>query len=298
MSNNPEMLPLHKHRSRSPPPANSTPRPNFGRIPRRSQVLLVLFFLIFICGLCTFVLYSLEKTTDKDRTSFWPGRLPSSPGALPPELLWLGRDWQPLELKGHRLTDYLGEKHQEEQCRVSKQGRQLVVDDRGVVCNRQVLHSDTHCCPISSPATENLPIWRYTCHHCQPLKTHEQEVIAQRQQIDRVHAGRHGSLPDEGVLRNPDRDEAQAICCSEYEGCVSCCMEPLNRGYLRVLWQNILATTRALPAHLRPPFAMYVPHIAPEDWFTFCSLQCRTDSSSVVNENTYRHADLAHCFGA
>jgi SREBP regulating gene protein len=69
-------------------------------------------------------------------------------------------------------------------------------------------------------------------------------------------------------------------CCLEFEHCVSCCMQPAHSSLISA----VLATTRN-PAYLEA-----------RDTFDFCRARCRTSSSSIIGENTYRSA-LKYCYG-
>ncbi|KAG8456158.1 hypothetical protein GDO86_002090 [Hymenochirus boettgeri] len=57
-------------------------------------------------------------------------------------------------------------------------------------------------------------------------------------------------------------------CCSRYEFCVSCCLQPNKNLFLAV-----------------------------EDHFELCLAKCRTSSQSVQHENTYRNPIAKHCYG-
>ncbi|CDS42765.1 hypothetical protein EmuJ_001048200 [Echinococcus multilocularis] len=73
-------------------------------------------------------------------------------------------------------------------------------------------------------------------------------------------------------------------CCSVYEYCVSCCLNPVNLG----IWKRVLELAQ-LKAQLDVLSATSV--------FEFCSARCRTSSESVVNANAYRDAERRFCFG-
>lgn len=68
-------------------------------------------------------------------------------------------------------------------CRNSVQGRSLVADINGYVCDRFDLETNG-CCRVNAPSTK-----RYTCDSC-----------------------------------------SNSGCCSQYEGCVSCCLHPQKVG--------------------------------------------------------------------
>lgn len=72
-------------------------------------------------------------------------------------------------------------------------------------------------------------------------------------------------------------------CCTTYERCVSCC---LGQKYNI----NILKKGRAVTE------GQVFQFVEVADIFDYCSLRCRTSSSSVVHQNTFR-SDLKHCYG-
>ncbi|OQR96184.1 hypothetical protein THRCLA_07355, partial [Thraustotheca clavata] len=73
-------------------------------------------------------------------------------------------------------------------------------------------------------------------------------------------------------------------CCSDYERCVSCCMDPSNNELLR---------TFLLHADSNHPVYGSPHHLTR---FAFCSFRCRTSSASVQNQNSYR-SFKNHCYG-
>ncbi|GAQ77643.1 hypothetical protein KFL_000020040 [Klebsormidium nitens] len=74
---------------------------------------------------------------------------------------------------------------------------------------------------------------------------------------------------------DPDRH-----CCSQYEYCVACCMDPLKTS---------------LEDALSAPIA-HQPSAKPFDTvFALCQSRCRSNSDSVVHENAYK-SDLHHCY--
>lgn len=68
-------------------------------------------------------------------------------------------------------------------------------------------------------------------------------------------------------------------CCAGYEQCVSCCLRPSE-----------VTTRAAISAHRSRR------HYDMRSAFDICAAACRSDSSSVVHENAYKHAKH-HCFG-
>ncbi|CAH8467093.1 unnamed protein product [Heterobilharzia americana] len=64
-------------------------------------------------------------------------------------------------------------------------------------------------------------------------------------------------------------------CCSVYEHCVSCCLNPNNKR----LWNQVIKNTKANGRR-------YL--LLSTDSFEFCSAVCRTSSLTVLHENQYR----------
>lgn len=74
-------------------------------------------------------------------------------------------------------------------------------------------------------------------------------------------------------------------CCSIYEYCVSCCMDPSpSKEKIR---QAVLDSTND------PIILSYR-----KDVFELCRSVCRTSSKSLVSQNQYRNDEIKHCFGA
>uniref|UniRef100_A0A0X3Q1L9 SREBP regulating gene protein n=1 Tax=Schistocephalus solidus TaxID=70667 RepID=A0A0X3Q1L9_SCHSO len=72
-------------------------------------------------------------------------------------------------------------------------------------------------------------------------------------------------------------------CCSAYERCVACCLNPVNRNRWRITME---AARKADDRNL----------LIAASVFEFCSFRCRTSSESVAQENTYRDPLNRYCF--
>ncbi|KAK2574125.1 SREBP regulating gene protein [Acropora cervicornis] len=75
-------------------------------------------------------------------------------------------------------------------------------------------------------------------------------------------------------------------CCSIYEHCVSCCLNPRNKKLLEQVLQLDSLT---------------VPNVISKsvsDQFELCLVKCRTSSKSVWHENSYKDKTFKHCFGS
>ncbi|XP_023059909.1 UPF0454 protein C12orf49 homolog isoform X1 [Piliocolobus tephrosceles] len=123
------------------------------------------------------------------------------------------------------------------QCRNSIQGKHLITDELGYVCERKDLLVNG-CCNVNVPSTK-----QYCCDGCWP----------------------NG-------------------CCSAYEYCVSCCLQP-NKQLLLERFLN------------RAAVAFQNLFMAVEDHFELCLAKCRTSSQSVQHENTYRDPIAKYCYG-
>ncbi|KAK7475021.1 hypothetical protein BaRGS_00033702 [Batillaria attramentaria] len=74
-------------------------------------------------------------------------------------------------------------------------------------------------------------------------------------------------------------------CCSIYEHCVSCCLQPDKQPLLR----------RILKDGLDDTFNVFISEV--KDHFELCLAKCRTSSQSVQHENSYRHPKVKYCYG-
>uniref|UniRef100_A0A8D0H3Q4 SREBP regulating gene protein n=1 Tax=Sphenodon punctatus TaxID=8508 RepID=A0A8D0H3Q4_SPHPU len=123
------------------------------------------------------------------------------------------------------------------QCRNSVQGKLLIADELGYICERKDLLVNG-CCNINVPSTK-----LHSCESCLP----------------------NG-------------------CCSVYEYCVSCCLQPNKQ----LLLERFLK---------RAAIAFQNLFTAVEDHFELCLAKCRTSSQSVQHENTYRDPIAKYCYG-
>lgn len=73
-------------------------------------------------------------------------------------------------------------------------------------------------------------------------------------------------------------------CCSIYEHCISCCLQPDKK----LLLQSVLGKATETFSVL---FASVTDH------FELCLAKCRTSSQSVQHENSYRDPKAKHCYG-
>nr|CAG4646456.1 EOG090X0AGU [Macrothrix elegans] len=122
-------------------------------------------------------------------------------------------------------------------CRNSVQGKALIADDKGYVCNRANVMTNG-CCKPESEGTKH-----YSCETCH----------------------------DNG-------------CCSIYEYCISCCLQPEKKEVLQDVLGKAAGTLNLLLASVT-------------DHFELCLTKCRTSSQSVQHENSYRNPRAKHCYG-
>ncbi|KAK7088192.1 SREBP regulating gene protein-like [Littorina saxatilis] len=74
-------------------------------------------------------------------------------------------------------------------------------------------------------------------------------------------------------------------CCSVYEHCVSCCLQPDKQPLLRRILKEAAVET----------FEIFASEV--KDQFELCLAKCRTSSQSVQHENSYRHPNVKYCYG-
>jgi len=122
-------------------------------------------------------------------------------------------------------------------CRNSVQGKALIADDKGYVCNRQNVMPNG-CCKPDSEGTKH-----YSCETCQ----------------------------NNG-------------CCSIYEYCISCCLQPEKKEVLQDMLGKAAGSLNLLLTSV-------------SDHFELCLTKCRTSSQSVQHENSYRNPRAKHCYG-
>lgn len=73
-------------------------------------------------------------------------------------------------------------------------------------------------------------------------------------------------------------------CCSIYEYCISCCLQPDKKEVLQDVLGKAAGTLNLLLTSVT-------------DHFELCLTKCRTSSQSVQHENSYRNPRAKHCYG-
>jgi hypothetical protein len=152
-------------------------------------------------------------------------------------------------------------------CSNSVQGSETVADSRGYVCRREAVDLTTGCCSSSSSGTRK----RFECAGCTSWES----------------------------------------CCTHYETCISCCLFPENFVRFGNFYQSSALLQRG--AQLRATAAAadeadtnatttstkagtkkaVTTRLSP---FDYCAHTCRTKSSVLQSENSYRGSHN-HCFG-
>jgi len=73
-------------------------------------------------------------------------------------------------------------------------------------------------------------------------------------------------------------------CCQEYEFCISCCLRKEQRPELQDFLKQAAENNNVL-------------FVSVSDHFELCLAKCRTSSTSVKHENTYRNKKKKYCYG-
>lgn len=160
-------------------------------------------------------------------------------------------------------------------CRNSIQGRLLLADDQGFVCHRQFL-TKGGCCN-SSLNTSPASLQQSVAHSHPPSAS----------QVTRYSCN----------TCNSDG------CCAIYEYCISCCMNPesfSSRQQQSTYGQ--MSTSDQVQLSPAPTVTKGDNHETIllesfDDSFEYCLAKCRTSSSSVKHENSYRDPRFKHCHG-
>ena len=211
--------------------------------------------------LCFLILFTLSTLWLQHRISS-PTSTPTAPAALSPS--------PPLPLNPALVPS-------PSRCRLVHQSPTLLVDDRGRLCAPHELDPASSCCASPDPHRAQP-----SCLHCRPLA-----LLL----LDAAHShapSRHGVDPSEDRVAYPKLDESRKLCCTSYEGCLSCCMKPALAPHARFYFAKLQSLDF-------PPLRHYA--VPPDDLFLLCGILCRTNSASVRNENAYLHAESPYCFG-
>jgi len=78
--------------------------------------------------------------------------------------------------------------------------------------------------------------------------------------------------------------EESHSCCTSYEHCISCCLRPEQRTNLQQILNQAAESNNVL-------------FVSVSDHFELCLAKCRTSSTSVHHENTYRNINRKYCYG-
>ncbi|XP_001602536.2 UPF0454 protein C12orf49 homolog [Nasonia vitripennis] len=143
-------------------------------------------------------------------------------------------------------------------CRNSVQGKLLIVDEKGYVCSRHEVLSNG-CCS---------------------LEASDQRTIS-------------SSVPSSKKTRYSCKTCSPQGCCTIYEYCVSCCLDP-NKVKKRKSFT--IDQIRKENLKLRRGEDILKLRLRSLDRFQLCLAACRTSSASVQHENTYKNPLYKHCY--
>ncbi|CAL7947453.1 unnamed protein product [Xylocopa violacea] len=143
-------------------------------------------------------------------------------------------------------------------CRNSVQGKDLIVDERGIVCPRQEMLPNG-CCNMEEKDS---------------MKNEDTSTVVKRERYSCKTCNAQG-------------------CCAIYEYCVSCCLHPSKqvkgrKDVLLGLLKDNHKAHRDQDAVKR--------RLRNLDRFQVCLAACRTSSASVRHENTYKDPHSKHCY--
>lgn len=74
-------------------------------------------------------------------------------------------------------------------------------------------------------------------------------------------------------------------CCSVYENCISCCLNPNKKSLLEDVFHKANGGLRVILSSI-------------SDHFELCLAKCRTNSLSVYHENSYKNPLKKYCYAA
>lgn len=148
-------------------------------------------------------------------------------------------------------------------CDHTVQGPFLVADDLGRVCRIDELGLYNGCCPPSE---------EYLCQSCAMVAL---EVSAALQS---------------NVTRPDEAAEHWSTCCTAYELCISCCLDPRHTDRVA---DSAGQSLDIAAAHENKSSIFSKTTTA----FEVCSAMCRFSSASLVEDKYFQHPHLRYCFG-
>ena len=168
----------------------------------------------------------------------------------------------------HNFNDILDNNNNEVDgsCKNSVQGKVLIADDRGFVCQRKDLQN-TGCCDHTSASSK-----RFVTEICCQIDSNCSQLL-HRYSCDTCSPSSH--------------------CCAIYEHCISCCMDPSKKELLSKVMNGAPGPGSAAGFFS----SSSVVYASLDDHFDFCLAKCRTSSHSVQHENSYRDPKMKHCYG-
>lgn len=144
-------------------------------------------------------------------------------------------------------------------CRNSVQGKFLIVDEKGYMCTTYDILPNG-CC-----------------------NTNKLEKVAILS----------SSVPSVKKTRYSCKSCNPQGCCEIYEYCVSCCLDP---NKIQKKKNPILEQIRKENIKLRRGEDILKLRLRSLDRFQLCLAVCRTSSTSVKHENTYKNPNFKHCY--
>lgn len=152
-------------------------------------------------------------------------------------------------------------------CENSGQGRLVISDSKGFVCDRYQVNSSSGC-----------------CNDVLDIATDRQRFVKDLVTNGSLF-GHHQRSTKQFECSNCNPDDS---CCLDFESCISCCLKPSNlqRNLRRYLSLDIF----------KPSTAGKVSPQIMHSQFAYCKHVCRTNSLSLQAENSYRGFHN-NCFG-
>ena len=140
-------------------------------------------------------------------------------------------------------------------CSNSKQGKTMIVDDRGSVCTRKLVEKETGCC------SQNLN--PNPCQGCHPFYSTSESVRL----VEKTGSGIEVFELTDSEENSASKD-AVFWCCDQFEVCVGCCLQSTETNSL-----VDLEMTK----------------------FQQCMAMCRTNSCSTVHQKVYLLPNTKYC---
>lgn len=165
------------------------------------------------------------------------------------------------------LPSFLLESLLDRNCENSGQGKFVISDSKGFICERHEVNLSTGCCNTGFDFLPDLQESEENSGKKSTVTKHHQR-LKRRFECSKCN-------PDIG-------------CCLDYENCISCCLKPSNL-------QKYLIYYLTLDLLKRPDAESGTSKVV-HSQFAYCKHVCRTSSLSLQAENSYRGFHNS-CFG-